>query len=205
VASIPALAVWANAGLCESVTGVLAMGGLQNTFAPPTSGSGSNVFPVADAFGHTDPVLAHGLSFALIHAVAVGDALRAHHDAIDARAAYIAAQSPLLRERFDFASALDAQRLRMWRGEAVDFAHRAGDYALFSLVAGSAVATQDARVFRVLLRRLGLMDSTSVLDDDVELQTHIEERFAEIRLAPRPPSGPARDEMLALLAASAAA
>ena len=108
-----------------------------------------------------------------------------------------AATTATIRERYDFATALDDQRYRMWSGESVDFRRHDGAYALFSVVAAGAVSMIDAKVFRVAMRRAGLLDSTSVLDDDCELQLHIEQVFATMLETPRPPPGPNRDDMLA--------
>jgi hypothetical protein len=162
------------------------------------------VVPVGDALCHTDPVLALGLSFALVHAAALAAALREHDRDGDAFEAYAAAVTPAVRERFELATALDEQRLRMWTGAPVDFRHHEGDYALFSVVAGGAVALVDPDVFRVVVRRLGLLDSTTVLDADVELRSRIERRFDEL-LATRPPPPPlSREEMLAVVLDSTA-
>ena len=202
VASIPLLMQWAGHDMCEPITGVLPMGGMQNSLGALDDPLPAGVFPVADALCHTDPVLAHGLSFSLIHALELARVLRAHGDPGDARAAYRAAILPTLTERYELATALDEQRLRMWTGGEVDFRHRGGDYALFSLSAAGAVAMVDPEVFRVFVRRMGLLDSTRVLDENEPLQKRIEERFGELMAKPRPASGPAREEMLALARAS---
>jgi hypothetical protein len=90
----------------------------------------------------------------------------------------------------------------MWLGEPVDFAHRDGDYALFSMVAAAAAATIDAEVFRVFVRRIGLLDSTTVLDGDPDMQQRIESRFQQIVKSPRPAAGPSRDDMMGRTAAA---
>jgi 2-polyprenyl-6-methoxyphenol hydroxylase-like FAD-dependent oxidoreductase len=200
VATIPALASWVNPSGVDPITDVLPMAGLRNSlrnFDPRTS---PGLVPVGDALAHTDPVLAHGLAFALIHARELATALSTGDAVDDAAAAYASATAAGVRERYAFATALDEQRLRLWRGEPVDFAHRDGDYALFSMVAAGAAAMVDPEVFRVFVSRIGLLDSTAVLDDDVDLQRRIEELFAEIMAKPRPPAGPTRLEMEELVA-----
>ena len=200
--SIPTMAGWINPDSVEPLTDVMTMAGLRNTIRnyDPTSMIG--LVPVGDALCHTDPVLAHGLAFALIHAGALTDALRDHADIGDAAGAYTDTVTPALRERFAFASDLDAQRQRMWVGEPVDFAHHDGDYALFSMVAAAAAATVDAEAARVFVRRIGLLDSTAVLDADEALQRRIEALFQDIAQKPRPAAGPNRDDMMALTAAA---
>ncbi|GAC1677040.1 MAG: FAD-dependent oxidoreductase [Candidatus Dormibacteraceae bacterium] len=198
IARIPILRMWVHPELVDPITPVLAMGGLQNTINCYDETTPIGLFPVADAFCHTDPALALGLSFSLIHGVQVARALHEHEDLSDAFAAYNAATMPTLRERYDFASALDDQRHRTWIGHSVDFARRTGDYALFSTVAAGVAAMLDPEVFRVFARRIGLLDSTRVLDDDVALQKRIEEIFSGTLVKPRPLQGPTREEMLAL-------
>ena len=51
-------------------------------------------------------------------------------------------------------------------------------------------------------RRIGLLDSTSVFDEDLALRRHIEEVFRSMMATPRPPSGPSREEMLAIVEAA---
>jgi 2-polyprenyl-6-methoxyphenol hydroxylase-like FAD-dependent oxidoreductase len=202
VALIPDLHSWTNADTAEPITPVLPMGSLHNTFTTyecPVAG----LFPVGDALSHTDPVMALGLSFALVHARCLAATLRDGPDIADAAAAYIGAVSPEARERFELALDLDDARLRMWMGQPADVAHRDGDYGLFSLVAGAVAATVDPDVFRVFLRRIGMLDRTAVLDDDVEMQERIERRFAEVMAQPRRGAGPGRDELLAAAVSAA--
>ena len=202
LARIAPLAPWSDPGLADPITPVLPMGGLMNSIQVPGGEPVIGLFTAGDALCHTDPVLAHGLAFSLIHAGEISRALRAREDLREAGEGYLDAVLPALRERYDLATALDEQRYRMWTGGTVDFAHRAGDYALFSMLAGAAVAAVDPAVFRVYLRRIGLLDSTRVLDEDREMQERIEAGFRELS-AKRPASAdPSREEMLALAGAA---
>jgi 2-polyprenyl-6-methoxyphenol hydroxylase-like FAD-dependent oxidoreductase len=194
VARIPSLAAWADPSGVDPITDVLPMAGLRNSLRHWSTEAG--LLPVGDAAAHVDPVLAHGLAFALVHADALSTALREHDDPVDRATAYAGAIRRELRERFDLATALDAQRLRMWLGQPVDFSSADGDYALFSQLAAGAAATMDPDVFRVFLRRIGLLDSTAVLDDDPALHRRIEQLFTEMRAVPRP-RPPSREEMVA--------
>jgi 2-polyprenyl-6-methoxyphenol hydroxylase-like FAD-dependent oxidoreductase len=196
VALVPALSNWVDPSGVEPLTPVMAMAGLRNSLRSLDGLSETGVFPVGDAYGHTDPVLAHGLAFALIHAAALARAMRDHQDVEDVFDAYVAETYPVANERYAYASALDDQRHRMWLGEEVDFAHRDGDYALFTIVAGGVAAAADPDLARVFLRRIGLLDRTGLLDDDIALQRRIEAAFAAAAQLPRRPQGPPRDEML---------
>ena len=201
VASIPPLHGWVAPGGVDPVTDVLPMAGLRNSLRDASGAVAAALVPVGDALGHTDPVLAHGLAFALIHARALTTALREHGDVRDAASSYLSTVLPLLQERYALATALDEQRHRMWTGGKVDVAHRDGDYALFTTVAGGVASSADEEIFRVFLRRITLLDSTSVLDDDVAMQKRIEDVFADLTAVPRPAAGPEREEMLSLVSA----
>jgi hypothetical protein len=196
VAQIPALASWVNPNGVDPITDVLPMAGLRNSFTEQPSPA-PGVLLAGDAYCHTDPTLAHGLAFGLVHAAAIARAVGEHSEVADIAAAYAADTQPELRERFAWSSALDEQRLRNWMGEPVDIAHHDGDYALFSMAAAGAVARVDPDVFRVFNRRVGLLDRTGVLDDDIALRRHIEAQFAELRRTAAPAPGPSRDDMLA--------
>jgi flavin-dependent dehydrogenase len=197
VAQIPALSSWANPEGVDPITPVMAMAGLRNSLRVGSAAAG--LVAVGDAYGHTDPVLAHGLAFGLAHAAELARVVRAHADVDNALEDYVTATAPALRERYDYATALDEQRLRMWLGRDVDFAHHDRDYALFTIAAGGVAATTNPELARVFLRRIGLLDSTQVLDDDLALRERIQAVFAEAVQLARPRPGPTRDEMLAIV------
>jgi len=207
-ALMPALHSWTNPDTSTPFTDVLPMGSLQNTLRtfvegrPPTIG----LVSVGDALFHTDPVFALGLSFGLIHARALAVALAEHSSDLGAAAlAFDASVRGVMEERFRYASAVDALRLRAWSGEPVDVAHRdGGAYPLFAFAAGGVAALADDEVLRTVVRRNYLLDPLSVLDDDIAMQERIERVFAEIRATPRPRPGPPREELLAVMRAAIA-
>ena len=201
VSQIPALRAWVDPDGVDPITDVLPMAGLHNSIRPVESQGVRGFVAIGDARCHTDPVLALGLSLGLIHAAELARCLREHDDDGDALSAFAASTEPALRERYDLATALDDQRHRMWMGEPVEPTRHDGDYALFSTVAAGAAAMVDPDVFRVFVRRIGLLDSTAVLDRDLELQHRIERILARPSASPRPSPGPQRDEMLAAAAA----
>ncbi|MDP1820754.1 MAG: FAD-dependent oxidoreductase [Acidimicrobiales bacterium] len=200
--TIPLLRRWVDPEGVEPITRVMPMAGLRNSlrFVDPSS----PFVPVGDALAHTDPTLAHGLSFALIHARALRDVLRGQPSRRDVLGAYLAAVIPAARERYSLATALDEQRRRVWRGESVDFTrHDGGAYELFSIVAAGAAALADDDVLRIAVRRSGLLDRTSALDDDVLMQERITAVFAELLSTPGPRPGPEREEMAEIAAGTA--
>ena len=200
--SIAVLRSWSDPELVEPITDVLTMAGLHNSLRLVDPSSAVGVLPIGDAYGHTDPTLAHGLSFGIIHAVALAASLREHRDLLDAGAAFASATAPALTERFSLASNMDTQRLAMWRGESPDFSSPDGAFELFSFVAAAAVALVDGDVMRAVVRRLGLLDSTTVFDDDLAMQRQIEQQFKAMQSVPRPAPGPSFEEMSELLASS---
>src|SRR3954468_2042630 len=101
-----------------------------------------------------------------------------------------------MEERFLFASALDAQRALRWAGETVDITRPdGGAYELFSNIAGSAAATVDPEIFRVVVRRNTFVDGLARLDNDLQMQKAIQTRFAETRRHAGA-SGPSRELFL---------
>ena len=199
VAQIPAMRQWVNPEGVLPITDVLPMAGLRNTLRDFPYALATGLFPIGDSICHSDPVLGLGLSIALLQSVELVDAINKHSDLDAAAAAYQERTDPLIRERFDYATQLDDQRQRMWNGEPIDFTSKDGAYALFSLVAGGVAAFKDPEIFRIIARRNGLLDSLRVLDDDLIMQNRIEEIFRTAATAPRPPNGPTRDELEAII------
>ena len=199
-ARIPALGAWLDPENVVAITAVMAMAGLRNSIRDPAPLINAGVVPVGDAYGHTDPFLALGLTFAMLHATELVASLRNHAQLNDSLAAYVSATQSALSERFGFATELDSQRLAHWKGSGIDFSHREGAYEMFSVFAAGAASMLDAEIFRVSARRNGLLDSINVLDRDVALQLRIGELFAQMRTTPRPPAGPTYEQMLETVA-----
>jgi 2-polyprenyl-6-methoxyphenol hydroxylase-like FAD-dependent oxidoreductase len=198
-AAITPLNVMTSADYARPITGVMPMGGLMNvdrTGDPLVSG----IIAVGDAFCHTDPAFAYGLSFALAHAKALSDATAEAPDIDAVTERHRAHAGPEARERHALACATDAARALRWRGEPLEITRRDGCYPLFSFVGALAAAPHDDAVLRRTIRRIGLLDRTAVFDEDDTLHNRIEAILA--RLAERPPSppGPPREELLARLA-----
>jgi len=179
------------------ITDVMPMGGLMNVDRTGDPGV-SGIVAVGDAFCHTDPAFAYGLSFARSHAQALA---RAAADAPDVEAIierYRAAAGPEARERHALACATDAARSLRWSGERLPIGRRDGCYPLFSFAGALAAATHDDTVLRRTIGRIGLLDRTAVFDDDDALHHRIETILGA--LAP-PPPGPPREDLLARLQA----
>jgi 2-polyprenyl-6-methoxyphenol hydroxylase-like FAD-dependent oxidoreductase len=197
VQTIPMLRQWVDPEGVEPITAVMPMAGLRNTLR--SIDDASPFVAIGDALAHTDPTLAHGLSFSLMHARGLRDAMRDHRDGREVLAAFTDAVLPEARERYELASALDEQRRRAWLGEPVDFfRHDGGAYELFSIAGAGAAALADDTVLRASVRRSGLLDRTAAMDGDGALLRHVDEVLAQLRSTPRPAPGPLREEMVAI-------
>jgi 2-polyprenyl-6-methoxyphenol hydroxylase-like FAD-dependent oxidoreductase len=202
VAAIPTLRAWTDPSVSEPVTEVAAMGSLQNAIRGRAGDDPAaiGVIGVGDAVCHTDPAMALGLTLALLHARELAHTLREHREPGDAARAFDAAIRPAIEERFTYASEMNASRTRQWAGGTVDVARRdGGDYALFTMVAGSAAALADGDVLRRVVRRNTLLEPLGVLDGDPVLLDRIERLFGDLMSKPRPRPGPSREEMLGLI------
>jgi 2-polyprenyl-6-methoxyphenol hydroxylase-like FAD-dependent oxidoreductase len=180
------------------ITDVMPMGGLMNVDRTGDPGM-PGVVAVGDAFCHTDPAFAYGLTFALAHARALAKASAEAPDGAAVVERYRRDAGPEARERHALACAMDAARARRWRGEAMEIGRRDGCYPLFSFVGALAAAPADDLVLRRTIRRIGLLDRTAVFDQDAVLHDRIEKILGDLG-RPSPP-GPPREELLARLAA----
>jgi 2-polyprenyl-6-methoxyphenol hydroxylase-like FAD-dependent oxidoreductase len=181
------------------ITGVMPMGGLMNVDRTGAPGV-ARIVAVGDAFCHTDPAFAYGLSFALVHARALAGAAAEAPDADAVVEHYRARAGPEARERHALACATDAARSRRWSGEPLDITRRDGCYELFAFAAALAAAPYDDLVLRRTIGRVGLLERTEAFDVDAAVHERIEAILARAR--PPAPPGPPRDELLARLAAA---
>jgi 2-polyprenyl-6-methoxyphenol hydroxylase-like FAD-dependent oxidoreductase len=181
------------------ITGVMPMGGLMNVDRTGDPGV-PGILAVGDAFCHTDPAFAYGLSFALAHAQALMHACAEDPDVDAVARRYRAEAGPEARERHALACATDAARALRWTGEPLQIARRDGSYPLFSFVGALAAAPHDDQVLRRTIRRIGLLDRTAVFDEDDALHDRIETILARLFATQPAPPGPPRDELLALMA-----
>ena len=200
-AAITPLDVLTSEDYGRPITDVMPMGGLMNvdrTTAPDVAG----VAAVGDALCHTDPAFAYGLSFSLVHAAALADALS--DDNVDsAIESYYASVQPEARERYKLVCETDEARARRWSGEPLDISRADGCYPLFAFAAALAAAPHDDDVLRRSIRRLGLLDRTAAFDDDADVHRKIEQIFRKLTANPPPPPGPPRDELVSAIQAGA--
>jgi hypothetical protein len=134
------------------------------------------------------------VSFALAHAQALAHATAEAPDVDALTEHYRADAGPEARKRHTLACATDEARSLRWRGEPLEIGRC--DSCLPALLSLGALpaAPHDDLVLRRTIRRIGLLDRTSLFDEDQELQDRIEAILG--RLAARLPSprGPPRQE-----------
>jgi 2-polyprenyl-6-methoxyphenol hydroxylase-like FAD-dependent oxidoreductase len=195
-AAITPLDVMTSPAHGEPITGVMPMGGLMNVERTGDPGM-RGVVAVGDAFCHTDPAFAYGLSFALVHAQVLARAAAEAPDADAVAQRYRDDAGSEARERHALACATDDARARRWRGEPLDVSRREGCYPLFAFGGALAAAPHDDAVLRRTVRRIGLLDRTAAFDAD----DGVHDRIEAILAASTPSSpGPPRNEMLARVA-----
>jgi 2-polyprenyl-6-methoxyphenol hydroxylase-like FAD-dependent oxidoreductase len=199
--AIRPLDVMTSADYARPITDVMPMGGLMNVDRTGDPGL-SGIVAAGDAFCHTDPAFAYGLSFALGHAQALAHAAAEAPDVDAIVQRYRTDAGPEARERHALACATDAARALRWRGEPLEIGRRDSSYPLFSFVGALAAAPHDDQVLRCTVRRIGLLDRTSVFDQDDALHDRIETILGRLAARPSPPPGPPRTEMLARLGAA---
>jgi 2-polyprenyl-6-methoxyphenol hydroxylase-like FAD-dependent oxidoreductase len=202
-AQIRPLDVMTAPGYGSPITDVMPMGGLMNVDRTGDPGV-SGIVAVGDAFCHTDPAFAYGLSFSLAHADALARAAQEAPD-VDAMAErHRSDLGPEARERFRLACETDDARGRHWSGEPLAIGRSDGCYPLFSFIGALAAAPHDDLVLRRTIGRIGLLDRTTVFDDDSELHERIERILRDVVGGPPPSPGPPRDELLAHMGSAAA-
>lgn len=206
---IPAIAGLVDPFFAEPISPVRPMGGLSNRrceFVRNECPIALGLLPVGDSLCHTNPAYAFGLTFSFIPTLELCEVLRMHPgtDRESLALEYFARIAPELSERYTFACALDAVRIRVWQGEGIDFMHRDGCHPWFMFSGAAAVALDDGEVCRKTLRRMCMLDRLSVFDEDVPLQKRVEELLARKFAQPPPRPQPSRAELVRVVTDSMA-
>ena len=204
LAVTPVLARWgADPAYAEPTTDVRVMGGFSNgarrdaAFSPYAHG----FFLLGDAFMHTNPAFARGISVATRSAFALADVLSSYDDAGDRDAAWRRYQAEHILSRFDDVVARDAERVAVcsaaWAGDVPVDVPFAGDISWGEVIRAGAV---DETVWRATTRYLNVLERFH----DV-ITPELLERVRALRDAGRLPisaQGPSTDEILDAVARS---
>jgi 2-polyprenyl-6-methoxyphenol hydroxylase-like FAD-dependent oxidoreductase len=179
-AALPDFQDWVDPTLSRPITEVSCMGALRTTWRGYELAAPEGFVAVADAFCHTDPSFALGLSLGLVHGFALADALERG----DLRS-FFDDTVPELRERFELARDVSETRLARLRGEESRPSPSASTFAALT-----AAARDDPDLFRIAFRRAGFLDRLGPVD----------------RPLPAPANSPAspvsREDLLAIIAAA---
>ena len=185
-AALPEVADWVAPDVSAPISGVSAMGALRTTWRAWNETAPPGFVAVADAFCHTDPSFALGLSLALVHGFALADAL-----ADGGPDGFWDAVTPELRERFELARDVSGVRLARLRGEEPPDLEAPRTFAALN-----ALAQLDADVFRLAFRRIGFLDRLGPLDDTIR------DRLSSLPPLRPPAPALARDDLLAAISSA---
>jgi 2-polyprenyl-6-methoxyphenol hydroxylase-like FAD-dependent oxidoreductase len=188
---LPKVCEWVDPAVSEPIEGVVSMGALRTTWRGYEGAAPDGFVAVADAFCHTDPTFALGLSFGLIHAFALADTWSRGEPE-----AFWSIVAPEARERFELARDMSTMRLQRLRGETPEPTPQVA--AVGRLLACQAL---DPDVFRATFRYTGFLDPLSSSESDARLQGRIAELLPDTAATARPPKL-TRDELLAALSSA---
>jgi 2-polyprenyl-6-methoxyphenol hydroxylase-like FAD-dependent oxidoreductase len=180
LAALPGLQDWVDPAVSRPTTGVASMGALRTTWRSYERTAPDGLVAVADAFCHTDPSFALGLSLGLVHGFALADAYGR-----DDLASFWSETVPELRERFELARDVSLHRLGRLRGQ-----DETPSAAAATFLALGAAARTDPDLFRVAFRRIGFLDRLGPTEQQLPSPP------------PAPPPPLSRDELLAAIAAA---
>lgn len=186
----------------QPISPVMSMGGLRNalrTFVingePVTYGLAA----VGDAVCHTNPSHAFGMSLAMAHGFALADVVGSASDLQDIAISYHHATHPEAVERYEMVANTDDARIRLRQGEAIDFSSPDGNLALFMAKAVPRAVLADPILYVKYVRRVNLLDRTTVLDEDVALLRRAAKIYAaKIATRTTDTTFPTRNELVAI-------
>lgn len=217
--SIPAIRPWLEQDRSEPVSGVHGMAKLRNRrrrFVSAGRPHALGLHVIGDAAVCTNPLYGRGCTLAFVHAWLLQDALRAHGD--DAEAVALALDEGTRREivpwyksaRMQDREAREVAAAQRLGGRAAGVAEADGSpdpraFLRTVLREGLLPALRtDATVLRAFLRSFNLLDAPEALMQNGDVMRRVLAAFQERHgRAAGPSLGPARDEMLRLLADAA--
>lgn len=195
------LAPFIESSVSEPITGVVAMGALQNTYHPPLNDGRPVVLGlhfIGDAYCHTNPLFAWGLCLGLDYGFTLARIINEYPTDVEAQAFALAEASQVeVDQCFRAVAEEDHDRTLTWDG-APPFGPWLGrTFAGFVRQCALPTIGLDPTVARAVLRRAQLLDLPEALIKDDAVIHRIIALQAEV---PVPPADafPSRDELLEL-------
>jgi hypothetical protein len=203
VSRFTSLAPFIAGDASEPITSVVAFGSLQNVFHPPLLEGAPPVRGlhfIGDAYCHTNPLFAWGLSLALDYGFRLGCIIDEHPADVDAQAHALAEATSVEAEQcFRAIAEEDRDRTLTWDGAPPSGRWLGRTFAGFVRQCAQPALMLDTTVARAVLRRAQLLD----LPDALMQQEAILQRVMALQPElpqPTPGSVPSKDDFLEIAA-----
>jgi 2-polyprenyl-6-methoxyphenol hydroxylase-like FAD-dependent oxidoreductase len=199
--AMPALLPWVHPDQSDPITPVLPMGNLQNlhrSLVVDGEPVAVGIQPIGDALCQTNPTFAYGASLSIYHGFTLARTASRYDDARAIALAFDESVGADIAARFDAVSAEDRDRLRLWQREPIDVREPGDSMALFLRMTAYPAAGKDPDLFRAVARRINLLDPPDALESDEALIARAQQIAGDS--GPSPPVGPARSELLEVIA-----
>jgi 2-polyprenyl-6-methoxyphenol hydroxylase-like FAD-dependent oxidoreductase len=218
--SLPGLRPWIQPTRCEPITGVEVMARLVNRrrrFVNGRQPVATGIFAVGDSAICTNPLYGRGCSLAMVHAYLLADVLDEHvHDPVAAALAFAAVTRDEIEPWYTASVAQDRQNrtgLDIPLNDENEGDEEEGEQAVDAETMRSIMrdgllpaAGTDPVVYRAFLRAFNLLDQPNAIMADADVVGRVLAAWqVRDQRPPPPPLGPDREEMLRILARSAAA
>jgi 2-polyprenyl-6-methoxyphenol hydroxylase-like FAD-dependent oxidoreductase len=206
VRATPMLAGWVAPGNSEPISGVHAMGSLDNMLRLPSGQERpvTGLFAVGDAVCTTNPSYGRGVSLALAHAFLLADLLAAHPGIDDAQASeYLHRTELLMRPWLEEAKANDRGRAALWQATLEGRPPQRPPAGVVSFGLAVAASSRDEEIWRRVANVMMMLQPPSTLYADDEVRA----RIGKVLAGGPPPQlpGASRPELVAAVAAAASA
>ena len=205
--AIPSAAKWRTPGRSRPMTEVKTMASIDDRwrdFVVDGAPLATGLLPLGDSLVATNPAIGRGSSLAWIAARALADIVSRHEgDPLDIATAYHAAVHELIRPFYDQNAQMDAQRLEHMRrtlaGEPTPPPDPDDPFVAFA-TGFQLAALVDPEAFRAMGLVAHVMDQpVNLLADPHLAAVAIQAWEARDTITPTGPSGPTRDDLLAVM------
>ncbi len=207
VRATPLLAPWLEPGISEPISGVTAMGGLDNSLCAAGAGAQRPLlgfFAVGDSVCTTNPAYGRGVSLALAHAYELADGLALYPDVSAEQFTEVnRATERLMTPWWTDAVFNDRGRAGLWRATLRGTPMPAPPDGIVTFGTAAAAAATDPVVWRRLVRVMMALAPPSSLYNDEEIRLRVKKALAGAADHPPMPS-PSREQFVKAVTAAAA-